>query len=256
MVRPSVTAPRLSIIIPALNEQRSLVPLFDDIAALRTGVEVILVDGGSTDDTRDVARHAGARVLESKPGRGIQLCLGAQHATAPMLCFLHADVRIPEAARRALETIARTGERGAWAFRLRIDGARRAYRAIEWSANTRSALLGLPYGDQGLVIARSRYDEVGGYADLPIMEDVAIARALRKTGGIALLPAALLVSPRRWERDGVLGRSIRNAWLLTRYLTGSAPSALSLSYQPNSLARDGVDGGKARGASRRVGPEH
>lgn len=256
MVRPSVTAPRLSIVIPALNEQRSLAPLFDDIAALRTEVEVILVDGGSTDETRDVARRAGARVLESEPGRGIQLRMGAQHATAPMLCFLHADVRMPEPARRSLEAIAHGGEQGAWAFRLRIDGARRAYRAIEWSANTRSALLGLPYGDQGLVIARSRYDAVGGYADLPIMEDVAIARALRKAGGIALLPAALLVSPRRWERDGVLGRSMRNAWLLARYLTGSAPSALSPSYQPNSLARDRVDEGETRGPARATDPEH
>ena len=256
MVRPSVTAPRLSIVIPALNEQRSLVPLLDDIAALRTAVELIVVDGGSTDDTCDVARRGGARVVGAERGRGIQLRTGGLHATAPMLCFLHADVRIPQQARRTLETIAHAGEHGAWAFRLRIDGARRAYRAIEWSANTRSSLLGLPYGDQGLVISRSRYDAVGGYSDLPIMEDVAIARVLRRTGGITLLPASLLVSPRRWERDGALRRSIRNAWLLTRYLTGTAPSVLSRRYRPHSLARDGVDRGESRGAARGVGPEH
>lgn len=234
MVRAPVTSPRLSIIIPVLNEQSSLALLLDDIAALRASVELIVVDGGSTDDTRDVARRGGARVVEAERGRGVQLRTGALHATAPMLCFLHADVRVPPPARRTLETIAQAGERGAWAFRLRIDGARRAYRAIEWSANTRSSMFALPYGDQGLVIARARYDEVGGYLDLPIMEDVAIARALRRAGGITLLQASLLVSPRRWERDGVLRRSMRNLWLLTRYLTGTAPSVLARWYAPST----------------------
>lgn len=253
MVCAPVTAPQLSIVIPALNEQHSLALLLDDIATLRTTIEMIVVDGGSTDDTCHVARLGGARVVESERGRGLQLRVGAQHATAPMLCFLHADVRIPLEARRTLDTIAHAGERGAWAFRLRIDGARRAYRVIEWSANARSSLFALPYGDQGLVIARARYDEAGGYPDVPIMEDVALARSLRRTGGITLLEASLLVSARRWERDGVIRRSIRNAWLLTRYLTGTTPSALARRYEPHSLARDGVDGRKTSGAARGAG---
>ena len=256
MVRAPVTAFRLSIVIPALNEQSSLALLLDDIAALRAPVELIVVDGGSTDDTRAVARRGGAHVVEAERGRGVQLRTGAGNATAPLLCFLHADVRIPPPARAELETIAQAGERGAWAFRLRIDGERRAYRAIEWGANTRTSVFALPYGDQGLVISRARYDEVGGYSDLPIMEDVAIARALRRTGGITLLRASLLVSPRRWERDGAIRRSIRNAWLLTRYLTGTAPSVLARKYEPHSFARDGIDGGETRGAAHGVGPEH
>ena len=234
MVRATVTAPRLSIVIPTLNEQSSLAPLLADIATLSTPVELIVVDGGSTDDTCAVARRGGARVVEAERGRGVQLRTGATHATAPMLCFLHADVRMPPPARRTLEAIAQAGEHGAWAFRLRIDGTRRAYRAIEWSANTRSSLFALPYGDQGLVIARAQYDEVGGFSDLPIMEDVAIARALRRTGGITLLRASLLVSPRRWERDGALRRSMRNVWLLARYLTGTAPSELARWYAPST----------------------
>ena len=256
MVRAPVTAPRLSVVIPAVNEQSPLALLLGDIGELRSPVEIIVVDGGSTDDTRDVARRAGARVVEAARGRGLQLRTGALHTTAPLLCFLHADVRVPSPARRALEAIAQAGERGAWAFRLRIDGARRAYRAIEWSANTRSSLFGLPYGDQGLVITRARYDEVGGYPEFPIMEDVAIARALWRTGGITLLRASLLVSPRRWERDGALRRSIRNAWLLTRYLSGTAPGELAQRYEPHSLARDGIDRREARGSTSGVGPEH
>ena len=234
MVRAAVTAPQLSIVIPALNEEHSLALLLDDIATLRATIEMIVVDGGSIDDTRNVARRAGARVVETERGRGHQVRVGAEHATAPMLCFLHADVRMPPPARRTLEAIAQAGEHGAWAFRLRIDGTRRAYRAIEWSANTRSSLFALPYGDQGLVIARAQYDEVGGFSDLPIMEDVAIARALRRTGGITLLRASLLVSPRRWERDGALRRSMRNVWLLARYLTGTAPSELARWYAPST----------------------
>lgn len=256
MVCSPVKTPRLSVVIPAVNEQAPLALLLGDIGELRAAVEIIVVDGGSTDDTRDVARRGGARVVESERGRGRQLRTGAMHATAPLMCFLHADVRVPPPARRALEAIVHAGERGAWTFRLRIDGARRAYRAIEWSANTRSSLFALPYGDQGLVITRPRYDEVGGYPALPIMEDVAIARALGRTGGITLLRASLIVSPRRWERDGALRRSIRNAWLLARYLTGTAPDELAPKYELHSRARDGIDRGQASGSASGVGPEH
>lgn len=229
----------LSIVIPTLDEARTLAGLLDDLATLRVRHEVIVVDGGSTDATIAVAERGNARLVRTRRGRGTQLRAGAAAATGATLCFVHADVRLPVAARDALESLATGGRAGAWAFRLRIDGRRWAYRLVEWGANARSSLLALPYGDQGLVIPRALYERVGGYADVPLMEDVLLARALRAVGGVQLLRAAVVVSARRWERDGVLRRSIRNLWLLVRFLTGDSPSRLASAYEAEPTTSGG-----------------
>ena len=248
--------PRLSVIIPALDERAALDALLGDVALLRVPHEVIVVDGGSRDDTVSLATRRGATVIRAARGRGTQLRAGADAATAPLLCFLHADVRLPAPAREILDALALREGVDAWAFRLKIDGRRWGYRLVEWSANVRSSLLALPYGDQGLVIGRGLYDGVGGFADVPLMEDVLIARSLQIVGGIGLLGAAIVVSPRRWERDGVLRRSVRNLWLLARFLSGAPPAILARAYHPESLAGDGVYGGEAGGAARGAGAEH
>lgn len=247
MVRAPLTAPLLSVIVPALGESATLGALLDDLALLRVPHEVIVVDGGSGDDTVAIAERRGAMVVHSRRGRGTQLRAGAEVALGPVLCFLHADVRLPAAARETLDALAERIGVDAWAFRLQIDGRRWAYRLVEWSANARSSLLALPYGDQGLVIGRGLYDGVGGFADVPLMEDVLIARALRIVGGVGLLRAAIVVSPRRWERDGVLRRSIRNLWLLVRFFAGAPPTTLARAYRPESLAGDGTDRQRGRG---------
>lgn len=233
-MRRASSIPPLSVVIPALDEGAALGYLLEDLALLRVAHEVIVVDGGSGDDTCAVAEAAGASVVHAARGRGTQLRAGAAAAGGDVLCFLHADVRLPSEAREALDTLAAVENVDAWAFRLRIDGRRSSYRLVEWSANMRSALLALPYGDQGLVIGRGLYDAVGGFADVPLMEDVLMARALQIVGGIALLPQSILVSPRRWERDGVVRRSVRNVWLLARFLAGAAPAALAGAYRPDS----------------------
>jgi rSAM/selenodomain-associated transferase 2 len=222
----------ISVVIPTLDEAATLGALLDDLAELRAIHEVIVVDGGSDDDTTGIARARGATVLIAPRGRGTQLRAGAALARAPLLCFLHADVRLPSAARERLARLATDGAEGAWAFRLRLDGRRWSFRLIEWGANARSSLLGLPYGDQGLVISRGRYDAAGGFVDVPLMEDVLLARALRRLGGIALLPEAVIASARRWERDGALRRSARNLWLLARFAAGASPAALAARYEP------------------------
>ncbi len=241
-----ISIPRLSVVVPALDERAALGALLEDLAALRVAHEIIVVDGGSRDDTCAVAEAAGATVLHAARGRGTQLRAGAEAAAGDVLCFLHADVRLPAEACRALESLAVVENLDAWAFRLRIDGRRWSYRLVEWSANVRSSLLALPYGDQGLVIGRGLYDGVGGYADVPLMEDVLIARALQIVGGIALRPESILVSPRRWERDGVVRRSVRNLWLLARFLTGATPAELAGAYRPQSSG-----GGRPRGGQPR-----
>jgi rSAM/selenodomain-associated transferase 2 len=222
----------ISVVIPALNEEATLGALLHDVSALGVAHEVIVVDGGSTDGTLEIAQAHGVSAVVAPRGRGTQLRAGAELAGAPLLCFLHADVRLPAAARGRIARLAIDGSEGAWAFRLRIDGRRWSFRLIEWGANARSSLLGLPYGDQGLVISRPRYDAAGGFANVPLMEDVLLARGLQQFGGITLLPETVVASARRWERDGALRRSARNLWLLARFMAGTSPAALAARYEP------------------------
>ncbi len=191
MAAPSrkVVASRVavSVIVPALNEERSIAGLLGDLRELEVPHEVIVVDGGSTDRTATVAARHGARVLRARRGRGAQLAAGARAATAPVLCFLHADVRLRADARRELAELARTRRAGAFAFRFRIDARGWRYRLIEFGARLRVWLFELPYGDQGLVVSRADYEAAGGYADLPLMEDVAEAATVPvfASGGVA-----------------------------------------------------------------------
>lgn len=228
---------RLSIVIPTLNESAALPLLLTDLAPLLgTLAEVVVSDGSSTDDTVAIAEAAGARVVVAPRGRGAQLREGADAARGSVLAFFHADIRLDAEAIAVLaELLATDGvNRDAWAFRLRIDGAAPSYRLVEAGANLRSQLFGLPYGDQGLIVSRNRYAAAGGYAALPLMEDVALVRSLRPSGPVRLLSAHVRVSPRRWERDGVWRRSSRNLVLLGRYLTGTSPETLARAYEQRS----------------------
>jgi rSAM/selenodomain-associated transferase 2 len=229
--------PLVSVIIPTLNEAGTLGTLIDTLGRLAAPAEVIVSDGGSTDGTVELARLHGALVLVGPRGRGEQLRRGASAARAPLLCFLHADAKLPAASLEAIARLAKLRASGAYAFRLRIDAEGHAYRAIEASANLRSRLLHLPFGDQGLIVARAAYDRAGGYPPHPIMEDVALARGLRRATPIRLLDESILVSARRWRRDGPYRRSVRNAWLLLRYYTGTNPQSLASGYRPEGELR-------------------
>jgi rSAM/selenodomain-associated transferase 2 len=226
--------PTISVVVPAVNEAAALPGLLGDLAGLALPrVEVVVADGGSTDDTPAVAAANGATVVTAERGRGHQLRAGVAAAGAPLLCFLHADVRLDGPALTALAALALDPTRwsSAWAFRLRIDAAARAYRVVELGANLRSRVLALPYGDQGLVVARAAYDAVGGYPAVPLMEDVALVRALARRMPVRLLPAEVRVSARRWERDGVWRRSVRNLVILGRWLAGTSPERLVRVYE-------------------------
>jgi hypothetical protein len=150
-----------------------------------------------------------------------------------MLCFLHADVRLPEPARRELERLVESQASGAFAFRFRIDAPGWRYRFIEFGAHIRVRLFRLPYGDQGLIVSRAIYDAAGGYRDLPLMEDVALVDALRAVTVVGALRAPLPVSARRWERDGPLTRMLRNWQLMLAYRLGTSPHQLAARYRPH-----------------------
>lgn len=226
----------LSVVIPALDEQAAIGGLLSDVARLTTPHEVIVVDGGSSDLTVEVSKAAGARIINSGRGRGRQLQAGARSARAPLLVFLHADVRLDGPALALLDEIALARPPCAMAFRLRIDASGVSYRLIEWGAHVRSRFLALPYGDQGLAVRREDYVRAGGYPPFPIMEDVALVRALRRVTHVHLLDAAVRVSDRRWRADGPLRRTLRNWVLLIRYLTGTSPDRLAARYRPGAMS--------------------
>lgn len=222
----------LSVVVPTLNEQKAVGRLLGDLGRLEAPHEVIVVDGGSTDLTADTARAGGARLVVSTPGRGVQLRAGAGAARAPLLLFIHADVRLECEALALLEEIAMARPPCAMAFRLRIDAAGFSYRLIEWGTNLRSRLLALPYGDQGLIVRREDYTRAGGYPALPVMEDVALVRRRRRVTHVHLLDAAVKVSPRRWEAEGPLRRMLKNWLLMVRFLSGTPPERLVHRYRP------------------------
>ncbi len=226
----------LSVVVPALDEASTLPLLLTDLRGLRVPHEIIVVDGGSSDMTAVVAAECGARVVPAPSGRGTQLYAGARAASAGLLWFLHADARVSSDVLRAVERIAASDERGAFAFRLAIDSPEASYRILERLANVRSRWLSLPYGDQSLLVARAEYDLAGGYPAIPIMEDVALVRALGRITKVTILDPALRVSPRRWQRDGVFRRTLRNSLLLAAYLLGVRAEWIVARYRPQGSA--------------------
>lgn len=224
--------PLLSVVIPTLDEETTVGALLSDIAALTIPMEVIVVDGGSTDSTLDICRAAEVTIVQSATGRGVQLQAGADAARASLLFFVHADARLDRAAVALLDEIAVARPPCAMAFRLRIDARGLGFRLIEWGANVRSRLLRLPYGDQGLLVRREDYVRAGGYPAVPVFEDVALVRALDRITSVHLLDAAIDVSPRRWRVDGALRRTLSNWLLLARYLAGASPERLVGRYRP------------------------
>lgn len=224
----------LSIVVPTLNEAGALPMLLGDLAPLlaRPDVELVVGDGGSTDATRTVAEHHGARVVTTTPGRGGQLRAATTAARGEYLWILHADVRVPDATRDAVARLVGDRVPSPCACRLSIDDASWSIRLIAAGANLRSRVLALPYGDQGLLITRAQLDAVGGYEDIPLMEDVALALRLRRDNPIRLLrDVPIHVSARRWRRDGPWRRTARNLLLLARYLAGADPRRLARAYR-------------------------
>ncbi|MDV3240072.1 MAG: TIGR04283 family arsenosugar biosynthesis glycosyltransferase [Gammaproteobacteria bacterium] len=221
---------RISVVIPALNEADGIAATLQRLRPLRArGHEVLVVDGGSTDPT--AARAAGLcdRLLQAPRGRARQMNAGARAAHGDVLWFLHADTVVPaDADALLLDALARC----AWGrFDVRLSGTQPLLRVVESLMNLRSRITGIATGDQGLFVRREAFERVGGFPDIPLMEDIALSRTLRRHGPPACLRARLVTSSRRWERYGVL-RTILLMWRLRfDYWRGVPPERLAARYR-------------------------
>ncbi len=217
--------PSVSVVIPTLDEEQRLPSA---IQSVRADADVIVVDGGSGDATREVAAREGARVLEAPRGRGRQLDQGARAATGEWLLFLHADTRLETGWADALAALPPEVVGGA--FRFAVDSPRAAFRVVERAVRLRLRLFALPYGDQGLFVRREVYARIGGVPHLPLMEDVAFVARLRRAGRLAFPPVRAFTSARRWDRYGIVGTTLRNWSLLALYAAGQSPERLARRY--------------------------
>ncbi|WP_426051922.1 TIGR04283 family arsenosugar biosynthesis glycosyltransferase [Brevundimonas sp. SL161] len=228
MTPPVPSLDDLDVVIPVLNGGDRLVQTLKALPAVH---QVIVVDGGSTDGSEVVAAGEGAHVLLSAPGRGAQLVLGAQASRAQWLLFLHADTVLDDAAWAATASFIDRPKAAdcAAVFRLTLDDPAWQARVLELCVRLRVAFLALPYGDQGLLIHRDLYAEVGGFAALPLMEDVDLILRLGRRR-LCLLDGAALTSAERWRRRGWMRQTARNLGCLTLYFIGVAPDRIAEFY--------------------------
>ncbi len=228
----------LSIIIPTLNSNDRLGPTLDAIAAASAAAsaeiacEVIVADGGSIDDTCITATNGGAIFLETRRGRGRQLSDGAVAAAGDWLLFLHADTRLAPGWAPAVQAFTddRGSDRRAAYFRFALDDDAAAARVMEYVVAGRSRLLGLPYGDQGLLIGREFYESLGGFKRIPLMEDVDMVRRIGRRQ-LDALDVVALTSAERYRRDGYLRRPLRNLFCLGLYSVGVSPKRIDTIYR-------------------------
>ena len=230
----------LSIIVPALDEAVSLARLLPDLAARCPGAEVIVVDGGSSDRTAEVVRSwPTARYLTSERGRARQMNAGAREARGDVFLFLHADTLLPPGApaavARALADPAVAGGR----FDVRFASPRWPFRVIAAFMNWRSRVTRIATGDQAIFVRRAAFEALGGYPDLPLMEDIELSRRLKRAGRISCLRSRVTTSARKWERDGIL-RTVLLMWTLrVLYFCGMDAARLHAWYygRPPASAR-------------------
>lgn len=227
----SEARPALSIIVPVLDEAANIVAALDAIAPLRAcGAEIIVVDGGSRDQTVALARPRADRVIDAPCGRASQLNAGAAIARGDVFLFLHADTRLPvDADRLILERIAQSGQ--AWGrFDVCIEGAHPLFPVIAFTMNARSRLTGITTGDQAMFVTRAAFTAVGGFPDIALMEDITLARQLKRVSPPLGLRERVTTSGRRWEKRGVMGTIFLMWRLRLAYFFGAKPEELAKRY--------------------------
>ncbi len=221
---------KLSIIIPTLNEAETIRQSLLSLQYFRKlGHEIILADGGSQDTTCFIAHPLVDHILISEPGRGRQMNLGAKIATGKILIFLHADTLLPQDAEMELSRL--SGQQFWGRFDIKLSGTKKIYRLIEKMINIRSRISGIATGDQAIFMTRELYEKVNGFPDIPLMEDVAVSKKLKKIAPPVCLGANVVTSSRRWESRGVIN-TVLLMWILRmQYTMGVTPEKLANRYE-------------------------
>lgn len=225
--------PRLSIILPVLNEGECLGVALQALQAWRRECELIVVDGGSTDLSLAMATPLADQVLTSARGRAKQMNAGAAQARADILLFLHADTALPDG---AVDNITKAIEDGwNWGrFDVQFDAPKPIFKLIAWLMNLRSRLSGIATGDQAIFVSRKAFEAVGGFPDIALMEDITFSSRLKKLGKPCCLRARVITSARRWQQHGVL-KTILLMWRLRlAYFFGADPTDLAARYYRRS----------------------
>lgn len=225
----------LSIIIPCLNEASTIQATLQALQGIRRrGHEIILVDGGSRDNTLNLARPLVDKLLLSSPGRAVQMSTGGRHARGDLLWFLHSDTLVPEQADRLIEQTL-SDSRYSWGrFDVRLSGKHPLFRMIEFMMNLRSRLTGIATGDQGIFIKRHCFTALDGYRNITLMEDIELSRRLkRQYGRPACIKTRLTTSSRRWEKYGIISTMLLMWRLRLAYFIGVNPDSLKQHFRDN-----------------------
>lgn len=223
--------PSISVIVPVLNEEKNIAGALSSIPRA-VHDEIIVVDGGSDDSTVAVAARFTDRVISSSRGRAVQMNRGAEFARSEFLLFLHADCRLPANCFDMIRDVLSRPGVAAGAFDLSIDHPSFRFRIIEWGANLRSRVTSIPYGDQGLFLRRDLFFRMGGFPKLSLMEDIAIARKLKKCGRMVFVRERIVTSPRRWLKEGIVHTTVRDWWLAVSYsIFNVSPEVLKRYYE-------------------------
>ncbi len=230
MIREPPVKLRIAVVIPALDEAGTIADMLKRILAEGPD-ELVVVDGGSVDETVSHARHAGACVIPSHRGRGLQQNRGAGSTSSEVLLFLHADCYLEPGSLDNLRLFLNDhpGVAGG-CFRTRVESRDLMFRLIDIAADIRAAFLGIPYGDQGIFVRREVFDRHGGFPEIPLMEDVFFSLRIRGEGRIAVVPRRIFVSPRRWQSRGLIRQSLLNWALTVAAAAGVSPSRLARFY--------------------------
>lgn len=219
---------KISVIIPALNEARDILPCLRSVKNQPGETELLVIDGGSVDGTVEVARHQ-ARVIRSEQGRAVQMNSGARQSTGEVLLFLHADSYLPPGAFLLMEQVLADPRIVGGTFRLKFNRQAFLLRGIAFF--TRFKFRYFHYGDQGIFVRRSVFEALDGFAEMPFMEDVDFLRRLRRAGRVALLKQPITTSARRFIERGVIRQQLMNVILVTFYLLGARPEKLKKWYE-------------------------
>jgi rSAM/selenodomain-associated transferase 2 len=222
---------KLSVIVPVLNEGEEIATMLDGLADLRSpGVEVIVVDGGSRDATLQRARLRADCVISAPRGRALQMNAGAAKACGDVLLFLHADTRLPDDADHVVLNAVQRSDRAWGRFNVRIDGRHPLLPMVAWLMCVRSRMTGIATGDQAIFVRRKAFHAAGGFPAIPLMEDVALSRELKRVSRPLCLRESVVTSGRRWEKNGIL-RTIFLMWRLRlAFFFGADAKALARRY--------------------------